>query len=153
MAGTGKRRERYSEAEVAAKLDALGTLPRATLVDRWTAAYGGPPPRGLSRRLLEYSAAWHIQARAWGGLSPAAERALRRYADSPRSGARTTSPPRPRNTLQPGSRLIREWQGRTCTVDVLDNGFLWDGRRYRSLSEIARAITGTRWSGPRFFGL
>ena len=55
--------------------------------------------------------------------------------------------------LAPGSRLIREWRGRTHTVDVLDSGFRCDGKQYRSLSEIARAITGGRWSGPRFFGL
>ena len=58
-----------------------------------------------------------------------------------------------RTALAPGSRLVREWQGRPHTIEVLEDGFLYVGRRYRSLSEIARAITGARWSGPRFFGL
>jgi len=56
-------------------------------------------------------------------------------------------------TLKPGARLIREWNGSSHIVEVVEDGFLWNGKRYRSLSAIARAITGTRWSGPRFFGL
>ena len=67
--------------------------------------------------------------------------------------ARVTAPARGGAALAPGSRLIREWRGRTHTVEVLDRGFRCDGKQYRSLSAIARAITGARWSGPRFFGL
>ena len=139
--------------DVANELAAIPELSRAALVERWVATYGRPPPRGLSRRLLEYAAAWHVQSQAFGGLDPALRRRLQR---SEKSGAertslvsrvaRSKSPP-------PGSRLVREWHGRVYTVDVLETGFLLDGKSYGSLSQVARAITGARWSGPRFFGL
>ena len=112
-----------------------------------------PEHRGLSRRLLEYAAAYQIQARAFRGLPPAVRRRLQRIAAA--GDSRVTAPARggAAPALAPGSRLISEWRGRTHTVDVLDSGFRCDGKQYRSLSEIARAITGARWSGPRFFGL
>ena len=142
-----------NEQDVERKLAAIPGLSRAALIERWTEAYGRPPPKGLSRRLLEYAAAYHVQVKAYGGLSPAMLRALRRYAEPRRDDAQTAPPIARRAKLAPGSRLIREWHGRTYTVDVLNSGFSCDGRRYRSLSEIARVITGTRWSGPKFFGL
>ena len=145
------RRSRAAE-RVEAQLALIGTLPRATLVERWTEAYGRPPPKGISRRLLEYAAAYHLQVKAYGGLKPAIKRELQRIAASPRGTAAPSTPPNGKK-LGPGSRLIREWHGRSYTVDVLDEGYLWDGQRYRSLSEIARKITGARWSGPKFFGL
>ncbi len=79
---------------------------------------------------------------------------LRRLVGSNR-GDKSASTPRTivSKTLPPGTRLVREWHGRPYTVEVLESGFLCDGQRYRSLSEVARAITGARWSGPRFFGL
>jgi hypothetical protein len=139
--------------DVANELAAIPKLSRATLVERWVAAYGRPPPRGLSRRLLEYAAAWRVQSQAFGGLDPALRRRLHRSAAP---GAEKTSQvsrvARP-NGPPPGSRLVREWHGRTYTVDVVETGFLLDGRSYGSLSQVARAITGARWSGPRFFGL
>ena len=133
------------------QLAAIPDLSRNDLIERWTQAYGRPPPRRLSRRLLEYGAAYQIQARAFGGLSPAVRRKLQRNAAG--GDARVTAPARGGAALAPGSRLIREWRGRTHTVEVLDRGFRCDGKQYRSLSAIARAITGARWSGPRFFGL
>ncbi len=139
--------------DVASELAAISDLPRAALVERWAAAYSRPPPKGISRRLLECAAAWHLQAQAFGGLDPAIRRRLHRLAKpgddrTPRVSrvAGSKSPP-------PGSRLVREWHGRTYTVDVLKAGFLFDGKQYDSLSQVARAITGARWSGPRFFGL
>ena len=136
------------------ELVAIPDLSRAALVERWAAAYHGqPPPKGMSRRLLEYAAAWHLQSQAFGGLDPAVRRKLRRQARSGEGGAsrvpgtvRSKGPP-------PGSRLVREWHGRTYTVDVLETGFLFDGKHYGSLSQVACVITGARWSGPRFFGL
>ena len=135
------------------QLAAIPDLSRNDLIERWTQAYSRPPPRGLSRRLLEYAAAYQIQARALRGLPPAVRRRLQRIAAA--GSSRVTAPARggAAPALAPGSRLIREWRGRTHTVDVLDSGFRCDGKQYRSLSEIARAITGARWSGPRFFGL
>lgn len=136
---------------VAAQLKAIRSLPRAVLMERWTAAHGRPPPKGLSRRLLVYAAAYHVQVKAFGGLKPVVRRRLLAVADR-KPGTDTALAALPR-TLAPGSRLVREWRGRSHTVEVLEQGFLCDGRHYRSLSEVARAITGARWSGPRFFGL
>jgi hypothetical protein len=95
---------------------------------------------------LEKALAYEIQCAAFGGLSGAAKRALRAAAAS-KDGS---TGPRP---LSPGARLIREWNGVVHEVDVSGDGYVWRGERYRSLTAIARAITGTKWSGPRFFGL
>ncbi|MFT5182040.1 MAG: hypothetical protein ACI8S3_001927 [Alphaproteobacteria bacterium] len=147
-------RRRRSPELVAESLAAIPDLPRAELIERWTAAYGRPPPKGLSRRLLEYAAAYHVQAQAYGGPSPAQRGKLRRVI-VPNNSETSGSKPKAEvsKASSPGTRLVREWHGRTYTVDVLEKGFVCDGQRYRSLSEIARAITGARWSGPRFFGL
>lgn len=137
---------------LAAKLTAISSLRRSTLVEQWTAVHGRSPPKGISRRLLEYAAAYHLQAKALGGLKPAVRRKLLAVANR-KPDAVTASRTNLPKTLAPGSRLVREWQGRSHTVEVLEHGFLCGGRRYSSLSEIARTITGARWSGPRFFGL
>jgi hypothetical protein len=100
---------------------------------------------GLLRRLL----AQHMQERGFGRLSAVAARALERVA----SGEATTTLPSRGAGLSRGTRLIREWNGQTIAVEVLEKGFRWDERTYGSLSEIARAVTGAHWSGPRFFGL
>ena len=136
--------------EVAAELSLIPDLPRTDLVKRWTEIYGQPPPKGLSQRMLKCAAAYDLQSRAFGGPKPAVRRRLRRLAKS-----NDERPPGSDSSksLPPGSRLVREWRGRTHTVDVLETGFLFDGQHYGSLSQVARAITGARWSGPRFFGL
>ncbi len=134
------------EHEVARKIAGLAELNRENLITRWRAAYGAPPPRKLSRALLEKALAYEIQCTAFGGLSGAAKRALRAAAAS-KDGS--TGP----RLLNPGARLIREWNGTVHEVDVAGDGYIWRGERYRSLTAIARAITGTKWSGPRFFGL
>ena len=139
--------------DVANELAAIPDLFRAALVTRWTEAYRRPPPKGLSRRLLEYAAAWHLQSQAFGGLDPAVRRRLHRSAKPRADGMTRVSPGVGSKSLPPGSRLVREWHGRTYTVDVLETGLLFDGQHYGSLSQVARAITGARWSGPRFFGL
>ena len=144
---------RLDERSVADGLDAIPGLPRAALVEQWTEAYGRPPPKGISRRLLEYAAAYHLQVQALGGLKPAVRRKLRRPVGSERDGAPAVSRPGPKKTLLPGSRLVRNWNGRSHTVEVTDSGFQYAGQWYRSLSEVARTITGAHWSGPRFFGL
>ncbi len=131
----------------------ISDLSRGSLVEQWANAYGRPPPKGISRRLLEYTAAYQLQLNKFGRLKPATRRKLRRLAESARDNGVSPKRASSKTELGPGSRLIREWQGRTYTVDVLDIGFLCDGHNYRSLSQVARAITGTRWSGPRFFGL
>lgn len=131
---------------------AIADLSRANLIEQWVSAYGHSPPKGLSRRLLEYVAAYNLQSKAVGGLKPAARRKLRQLMRSDQAGesliSRATS-----QRLPAGSRLVREWRGQTHTVDVLEKGFAFEGQHYSSLSRVARAITGARWSGPRFFGL
>ena len=130
----------------------LAQLDAAALQAGWTSLFGRPPPKGMSRRLLELAAAYEAQARIHGGLKPAVRRRLLQAAQPaglPDAKPRRLAP----GTLLPGSRLVREWHGRSHTVEVTEDGFLYDGHRYRSLSSIARRITGVRWSGRRFFGL
>ena len=147
-------RRRRSPELVAEKLAAIPDLARAELTELWTASYGRPPPKGPSRRLLEYAAAYHVQTQAYGGPSPALRRKLRRLVASHHRDKSVSTPGNVvSKTLPPGTRLVREWHGKPYSVEVLKSGFLCDGHRYHSLSEVARAITGARWSGPRFFGL
>jgi hypothetical protein len=128
----------------------LEGMDRDALVALWSATLGGVPPSRLSRPFLRRMLAWDLQARALGGLPAAVRRKLDSLAAAQASGKeRTATSPR----LKPGGRLLREWNGVTHVVDVVEGGFLWRGERHRSLSAIARAITGAHWSGPRFFGL
>jgi len=142
-----------SESQLDAALAGLARAPLELLRESWAGRYGRPPPRSLSRRLLAYAAAYDIQARIYGGLKPALRRKLLQL------GAKKRDPGKPAKTRKPqamppaGSRLVRKWHGRSHTVEVTDRGFLYAGQLYRSLSQVARAITGARWSGPRFFGL
>jgi hypothetical protein len=133
-------------------LDAIPKLPESQLVEQWAALFGRPPPRGISRRLLELAAAYNAQANVYGGLRQSTRRKLTDWA---RRRATVTEKPerKPRMALSPGTRLVREWHGRTCTVEVTEQGFLFAGQRHGSLSAVARTITGARWSGRRFFGL
>jgi hypothetical protein len=96
--------------------------------------------------------AWKIQAKAFGGLDAETVAELRRVRKALAEGKSPVAQPRA-STLQAGTVLVREWRGTIRRVLVLDNGFEHEGKRYGSLSEVARAISGTRWSGPRFFGL
>jgi len=125
----------------------LSDLSHPDLAARWQAVHGAPPPKGMSRRLLLLALAYQLQADAYGALDPKTCRYLRAVA----AGSSETVRPLP--ALKPGMRFMREWNGRTHVVDVTEEGLLWSGKTYPSLSAIARAITGARWSGPRFFGL
>jgi len=138
-------------------------MSRDELAVPWQRRWRRPPPKGLSRRLLECNAAWLLQAEAKGGFAAATRRRLdtfggagRGNGDGPAEGRQHTGKvdrTTPRRKLRPGSRLIRQWQGRSHVVEVIDGGFTYEGRSYTSLTAIAREITGARWSGPRFFGL
>lgn len=109
------------------------------------------PPMRLSRDLLLRGIAYRLQEKAMGGLS---KRCLRRLSVAPAGpGDSTSRKPNKAASLKPGTRLVREWHGATHMVLVHPDGFEWEGQRHRSLSVIARAITGAHWSGPRFFGL
>jgi hypothetical protein len=132
-------------------LSRLPTLDIGELRQQWRGLYKTQAPVNLRRELLLRAVAYRMQEVALGGLRPARQRQLRRMAQQfNRIGAANT-PPRPE--LKPGTRLMREWQGRTYDVLVLDDGFSWQNTQYRSLSALARKITGTAWSGPLFFGL
>ena len=116
----------------------------------WRRLYRSQPPR-LSRDLLVRAIAYRVQELRYGGLSKATSRKLAALVQARRShddiGRQDTQ------RIGAGARLVREWNGRTHTVTVDEEGFIYAGRNYRSLTAIAREITGARWSGPRFFGL
>lgn len=126
-------------------IDDLSEMDRAALIAAWAQIMGSIVPKGLSKPFLRRFLAFELQARQYGGLPKGFAAHLRRAAAA---GTNATSP-----SLRPGGRLMREWNGRTYVVEVTETGFLWNGEQHRSLSAIARAITGARWSGPRFFGL
>ncbi len=133
------------------QLAGLESASPVELRARWERAHKHPAPKRASRDLLLRALAYHIQERAEGGLSKAALRRLAHLADPKGNGDRQPSPAASR--LRPGTRLIREWHGEVHQVTVGEDGFDYRGARYVSLSRIAREITGTRWSGPLFFGL
>ena len=125
------------------KLAALTTMSSAQLRDQWRTLVGSPLPR-ISPSLMRLALAWEIQARASVGLARTTSQTLDQLG---RGQTRTQA-------ATPGMRLVREWQGRVHVVTVGEDQVIrWDEREWRSLSEVARAITGTRWSGPAFFGL
>lgn len=123
----------------------LDAMDRAALARLWSDLIGGDVPACMSQPMQRRFLAFELQAKSEGGL-PAV---LRARLDRIAAGEERKASP----TLQSGARLLREWNGTTHVVDVLPEGFLWNGSQHRSLSAIARAITGARWSGPRFFGL
>ena len=133
--------------------EALSRLPKLDireLREEWRRLYKTDASSHLSRELLIRAVAYRMQEVALGGLRPEPQRQLRQIAVELKQ---TGEAKRFRPQLKPGTRLMREWQGRTYEVVVLDDGFSWQGTRCNSLSAIARKITGTAWSGPLFFGL
>jgi hypothetical protein len=134
--------------------EALSRLPQLNLGDlrqEWRALYKAEASPHLSRELLVRAVAYRMQEVALGGLGRGRQRQLRQIAQQFKETGAATTLRRPE--LKAGTRLVREWQGRTYDVLVLDDGFSWQGTNHRSLSAIARKITGTAWSGPLFFGL
>jgi hypothetical protein len=123
----------------------IDAMDRAALSAAWDRVFGTPVPKRLSSPFLGRYLAFEMQVRERGGLPKGFLGRLEKAVRDDR-GAGSTG-------LKPGGRLIREWNGVTHVVDVVEGGFLWKGQRYASLSPIACAITGARWSGPRFFGL
>jgi hypothetical protein len=139
------------EAEVAKAIARIADLDRDELVERWRKRFGVEPLKGCGRSLLEMAAAYEIQERAFGGLKPQIRKA--HTVDNLGSVDRLSARRAKNRIIKPGTRLVREWNGRTHQVEAVDGGFLWNGMRHRSLSTIAKAITGAHWSGPRFFGI
>jgi hypothetical protein len=130
----------------------LDALSRAGLGARFQELFGRPAPKGMSSPVLRRIIAYRLQEIAAGGPNRTLKQRLTRLAEDLRKG-RSVSSPRPDSRIKPGTRLLRDWQGRTHSVTVTEGGFQYRDRTYRSLSIIAREITGTRWSGPAFFGL
>ena len=136
---------------VEAELDRLPRMPIVDLRIRYRELFRAEPPKAFGPDLLRRSIAHRIQERAYGGLTREHQRLLDQLmrAAKAKPNSRLELPRR----IKPGSELIRIWNRRTYRVVVLDNGFAHEGRTYKSLSEIASEITGTKWNGPRFFGL
>jgi hypothetical protein len=140
--------------DAAACREALSRLPELDLGElrqQWRALYKADASPHLSRELLVRAVAYRMQEVALGGLRPERQRQLRHVAQQLNQTAEIRR--RARLKLKSGTGLVREWRGRTYEVLVLDDGFSWQGTSYRSLSALARKITGTAWSGPLFFGL
>lgn len=132
-----------AEAAITETVRGFEAMGLDALRAEWGRRYG-PPPRLRSVDLLRHLLAWRVQVEALGGLD---RRMIRQIIAAAKSGKG------PRAKVQTGVRIAREWQGRLHEVEAVEGGFIHLGKRYRSLSAIARAITGTRWNGPRFFGL
>ena len=135
-------------------LETLERLSRDELRALWTQELGDKPPQSLGRDVLALGVAYARQERLYGGLTKPVTKELDRLladalADGVIEGREPVATPLPRT----GTILVREWQGTTHHVTVVNDGFLWNGQTHRSLSNIARAITGTKWNGPRFFGM
>ena len=141
-----------SNASIASFVSDLLSAPLHIVREKWRRAHRGVPlPLGLPRDVMVRGITWHEQCTRYGGLAPATERVLDKMARQ----LEVTGTLEIERSVRPktGTRILREWRGRTYVVEVADGGFLHDGSRFASLSHVARAITGTRWSGPRFFGL
>lgn len=130
---------------------ALAGMTTGELRMTWARLHKSEPPPRLSRDLMVRAIAYRLQQQADGGLSPATRRRLRALAAA--LAANGPGAFDPGVSLKPGAKLVREWSGGVHSVTVLADGFEYEGRHHRSLTGIARHITGTHWSGPRFFGI
>ncbi len=135
-----------TEDGLASTLARLESLSRLELMDEWKKAWGSEAPCRISHSLLLLAFTYRLQAQIYGGLKPHIKAKLRQIA-----GGHTTIKPVPQ--IKSGTRLLREWRGNTHEVLVLSYGVQYRGEKYRSLSEVAKVITGSKWSGPAFFGL
>ena len=135
---------------LASELAGLLNLERQALMEQWRSVYGTEPPTRTRDNFLIRAIAYRMQELAFGGVKPATRKFLERTAENAAAGQEMSPPP---IVIKPGTRLLREWHGITHEVVVHEDGVMFKGKRYRSLSEVARAITGARWSGPLFFGL
>lgn len=147
--GPAKPDQKTIDVEIARLRDLDVTALRA----RWHTVLGRLPSPHLPRHLLFRVLAYRLQAHRFGDLDAESRRLLDGAASPEEAGKRSVDPNRHSIDLSPGTILAREWNGRMQRVAVLAEGFVWNGKTYPSLSKVALAITGTRWSGPRFFGL
>jgi hypothetical protein len=139
-----------SHEELASEIASLSNARIDELRDRWMAIHGKAPSREIGRSVLTRAITYRLQERAHGGIKPSTCRLLAKAVEEIATG----SSKKPQTRMaQSGTILIREWQGTAHRVTMLDDGVSFNGKRYRSLSEVTREITGSRWSGPLFFGL
>jgi Protein of unknown function (DUF2924) len=137
------------------EITALPKMNIAELRAKWRSRLKQPPPAHVRKQLMVPLLAYKLQEQAHGGLKPEIRRQIEKlgalYRRDPK--AKTNSLPTEHQSIKPGTRLLRQWNGKTHQVMVIEGGFEYDGERYKSLSAVARLITGTRWSGPLFFGI
>jgi hypothetical protein len=157
-AGEGRSslvRRPVDESELRESVANLATLDLADLRLQWRNVFGGAAPLHLPKSLVARIIAYRLQADAFGDLPDTVRRALEGFdvQNSVPNGQTRGSGLPYRRRIKPGSILVREWNGRLQRVTALEEGFAWEGNTYRSLSMVARAITGGHWNGPRFFGL
>jgi Protein of unknown function (DUF2924) len=136
---------------LATRLDSLSRMSKGALCVLWNQLFQTAPPDKLRRHMMVRILAYKLQEQAFRGLSSGARQRLRQMARAldKDPGAEISAAP----AFKPGTRLIRQWRDQTHVVTVKERGYEYQGSRYQSLSEVARLITGTRWSGPLFFGL
>jgi hypothetical protein len=140
--------------DVHGEIKHLDQLSRAELRELWKQEFAGQPPSSLGRDILTLGIAYARQERRHGGLTKSVAKELERLLARVLGDGKTDKALLPTSPLpRAGTILVREWRGTTHHVTLTDEGFLWNGKLHRSLSAIARAITGTTWNGPRFFGL
>ncbi len=142
-----KRRAQVLDREaLASEIASLSKPGIDELRGRWKAMFGKAPSRDIGQSFLTRAIAYRLQEEAFGGLEPSTRRLLAEFADGGANRSAVAAPPS--RIVQPGAVLVREWRGLSHQVGVLEKGFSFRGKHYRSLSEVAREITGTRWSGP-----
>lgn len=147
----GTQNQTGNESPFSSELAAIAMMTYSELHFAWRRHYRSVPPKKISRDILQLGIAWKIQESRLGGLSVSIKRQIAGLARTMKAKSglakpRAVSP-------KPGARFLRAWEGVTHEVMVVEDGFLWAGKTWASLSAIAREMTGTRWSGPRFFGL
>ncbi len=140
-----------ADPAVEAELERLPTTPIADLRKRYSELFRAEPPKAFGPDLLRRSIAQRIQEKVYGGLASSHQRLLDQLVKS--ASAKPNGRLELTRRIKPGSELVRTWNRKTYRVMVMAEGFAYDGKAFASLSEIASAITGTRWNGPRFFGL
>lgn len=138
--------------DVSAQIAQLPGLSRQQLLDLWHVLYGRNAPPGIRRELMVPFLAYRLQEKAYGGLKPATRTKLLRIAHA-LENAPSKNQLIPQPETKSGTRIFRQWRGESHEVLVTESGYEYRGAKYESLSGIARKITGTRWSGPAFFGL
>jgi hypothetical protein len=146
-----KRKVSITPAALVHEIERLRKATPSDLKERWRTLYGSEPPRRISRDLLVRALAYRIQEQALGGLKPSTRRLLAKVAAD--ASARRPILLAPEPDLKPGTVLLREWHGTQQEVIFREDRIVLNGKTYKSLSQVACRITGTKWSGPRFFGL